>query len=139
MFFFDQIDRTFSSNHIWLDNRFKMGMGMTMFQVKSGFQGNECKKNTVVHISFSSYNVCIRPEAGFCCVQYQVCSDPGSFTIAAGATDAAADPLVFEAAQDTSCTSDYIDIAGKLFLTASSAHAVLNIALLFFLFWLLSL
>ena len=71
------------------------------------------KKNTVVHISFSSYNVCIRPEAGFCCVQYQVCSDPGSFTIAAGATEIA-DPLVFKAAQDTSCTSDYIDIAGKL-------------------------
>ena len=87
---------------------------MKMFEVKSGYKVNECiKKNTVVHISFSSYNVCIRPEAGFCCVQYQVCSDPGSFTIAAGATEIA-DPLVFKAAQDTSCTSDYIDIAGKL-------------------------
>ena len=92
-----------------------MGMGMTMFEVKSGSQGNECikKNNTVVHISFSSYNVCIRPEAGFCCVQYQVCSDPGSFTIAAGIIDAS-DPLNFKAAQDTSCTSDYIDIAGEL-------------------------
>ena len=66
-----------------------------------------------IHTSFSSYNVCIRPEAGFCCVQYQVCSDPGSFTIAAGIIDAS-DPLNLKAAQDTSCTSDYIDIAGEL-------------------------
>ena len=65
-----------------------------------------------IHTSFSSYNVCIRPEAGFCCVQYQVCSDPGSFTIAAGIIDAS-DPLNLKAAQDTSCTSDYIDIAGE--------------------------
>jgi len=64
------------------------------------------------HLSNQNYNVCIRPEAGFCCVQYQVCSDPGSFTIAAGATEVA-DPLVFKALQDTSCTSDYIDIAGS--------------------------
>ena len=71
------------------------------------------KKNTVVHISFSSYNVCIRPEAGFCCVQYQVCSDPGSFTLDAGELDGS-DPTMLTAAQDTSCTSDYIDIAGEL-------------------------
>ena len=52
--------------------------------------------------------MCIRPEAGFCCVQYMVCSDPDSFSLnsmaAAGTPDAAA--------QDSSCTLDYIDIPG---------------------------
>merc|ERR1712156_906867 len=61
------------------------------------------------HLKDQNYNVCIRQEAGFCCVQYQLCSDPGSFTIGAGAIDPA-DPANFKAMQDTSCTGDYIDI-----------------------------
>ena len=58
-----------------------------------------------------SYNVCIRPEAGFCCVQYQVCSDPGSFSLELN--KAPADPTMPDPGkQDADCKLDYIEIAG---------------------------
>ena len=61
--------------------------------------------------SYSSYNVCIRPEAGFCCVQYQVCSDPGSFSLELN--KAPADPTMPDPGkQDADCKLDYIEIAG---------------------------
>jgi len=55
------------------------------------------------HLADQSYAVCIRREAGYCCVQYQVCADPNSFTI---------DSLVANvmAKVDTDCTEDYIGI-----------------------------
>ena len=52
-----------------------------------------------------SYNICVRKEAGYCCIQYSVCSDTGSWTIsqilAAGSL-----------ATDTICAADYVTIAG---------------------------
>ena len=66
-------------------------------------------------LSFLSYNVCIRPEDGFCCIQYQVCSDAGSFSLSSGAIDPAiAADLVSKAEAD--CTNDYISIPGDYHL-----------------------
>ena len=73
--------------------------------------------NTVffIFLSFLSYNVCIRPEDGFCCIQYQVCSDAGSFSLSSGAIDPAiAADLVSKAEAD--CTNDYISIPGNYHL-----------------------
>ena len=66
-----------------------------------------------------SYQVCIRPESGACCVQYQVCSDQtNAFTLAGGGEKKAMSVL------DENCPSslnpaatllalDYIEIVGK--------------------------
>ena len=67
-----------------------------------------------------SYQVCIRPEAGACCVQYQVCSDQtNAFTLGGGGDKKTMSVL------DENCPSvlnpattllalDYIEILGKL-------------------------
>ena len=60
--------------------------------------------------SFHSYNVCIRPEDGFCCIQYQVCSDTGSFSLSSIQN---VDPAEAKALAESSCSSDYISIPGK--------------------------
>jgi len=62
------------------------------------------------HLKNQNYNVCIRPEAGFCCIQYQVCSDDNSYSLSSGNL---ADPTMPMAKQETDCTLDYIDIAGS--------------------------
>ena len=52
--------------------------------------------------------MCIRQEAGFCCVEYTPCEDMGSMSISpynAGAVDVAG--------VDTDCSLDYIAIEGK--------------------------
>ncbi len=53
-----------------------------------------------------SYQVCVRMESGYCCVEYQPCSDPNSYTIdAKGAIDNAANT-------DSTCDTDWLAIAG---------------------------
>jgi hypothetical protein len=57
-----------------------------------------------------SYNVCIKKQDGFCCVQYQVCADQtGAFTL-----DATINPA--KAMVDGACTSaiDFVRIPGEL-------------------------
>ena len=59
-----------------------------------------------------SYNICIRQEAGYCCVQYQVCPDESSndsFTLSAFKDTEAARI----ATQDSECTADYVTIAAS--------------------------
>ena len=59
-----------------------------------------------------SYNICIRQEAGYCCVRYQVCPDESSndsFTLSAF-KDTEADRI---ATQDSECTADYVTIAAS--------------------------
>ena len=77
--------------------------------------------------SIHSYNVCIRPEDGFCCIQYQVCSDTGSFSLSSIQKPDAADA---KALAESSCTSDYIDIPGNYQLQISSmcVYKTTNIA-----------
>lgn len=59
-------------------------------------------------IFFQSYAVCIRRLEGFCCVQYQTCGESGDFSLDSSSTTAdTADTGI-------SCTTDYIDILGKI-------------------------
>jgi len=57
------------------------------------------------HLSAQRQNICIRQEAGFCCIQYNSCSDPNSYAfdnkIAADNGD-----------QGSNCSQDYIEISG---------------------------
>ena len=53
-----------------------------------------------------SYSICVRKEAGYCCIQYSPCSDTGSWTInqikAAGSLET----------ETTNCAADYVTING---------------------------
>ena len=52
------------------------------------------------HLANQGYSICIRQEAGFCCVQYSTCIETGSFTLSTNPVDMAL--------QDEACTLDYI-------------------------------
>ena len=59
-----------------------------------------------------SYQVCIRPESGACCVQYQVCSDQtNAFTLAGGG-----DTIAAIQKYDIYDKVSYISTAGGAFL-----------------------
>jgi hypothetical protein len=58
-------------------------------------------------ISCFSYNICVRPEAGYCCIQYSLCTDANSFTIDSAST------VLLESDTATACTNDYIEIDGS--------------------------
>ncbi|TRY81182.1 hypothetical protein TCAL_14491 [Tigriopus californicus] len=57
------------------------------------------------HIASQNYQVCIRQEPGYSCIQYTVCADMTGFTL-----DVA---TIAGAAVDTGCTSDFIEISGS--------------------------
>ena len=59
------------------------------------------------HLANQAYSICIRQEAGFCCVQYSVCDsdDAASFSLSTNPVDMAM--------QDQACTLDYIAIPGS--------------------------
>jgi hypothetical protein len=59
---------------------------------------------TQMHLATQDYNICVRQEAGYCCVQYQVCADPQSFTLDSGST------LVNTADIGSACINDFIEI-----------------------------
>jgi len=61
--------------------------------------------NTAVqsHLASQNYNICIRQERGYCCVQYSVCSDANSYTLDN-------DPAM--AKVDTNCAMDFLGIDG---------------------------
>merc|ERR1712050_19921 len=61
---------------------------------------------TSSHLLSQSYAVCIRREAGYCCVQYQVCADDNSFNIDSTVTGGD----FGKAKVDIECTLDYITI-----------------------------
>ena len=52
----------------------------------------------------SSYAICIRQEAGYCCIEYSLCSDDNSWSISNSGAGAL---------QDEMCTEDYVEIEGK--------------------------
>merc|ERR1712226_235180 len=57
------------------------------------------------HLGNQNYDVCIRQEEGFCCIEYTVCDEPNAFTL--GNVDD-------KASTDHTCaTIDYITIAGS--------------------------
>jgi len=60
---------------------------------------------TTTHLASQSYNICVRKQSGFCCVQYQVCADQtNAFTL-----DTSADTQ----STDETCQTDYITIPGS--------------------------
>ena len=54
----------------------------------------------------SSYAICIRQEAGYCCIEYSLCSDDNSWSLFNTA-------IAIGARQDDLCTGDYLGIDGK--------------------------
>ena len=58
---------------------------------------------TQSHLASQNYNICIRQERGYCCVQYSVCSDANSYTLDN-------DPAM--AKVDTNCAADFLGIDG---------------------------
>ena len=51
------------------------------------------------------YRICVRQNMGYCCVEYQQCSDANSFSLSH--VDAT------KAKQDETCTEDFAQIDGK--------------------------
>ena len=56
--------------------------------------------------------MCIRPEAGMCCIKYQPCADIGvtAYSLSAG------DTALTTGLYDSQCTYDYIAIDGEHYL-----------------------
>ena len=57
----------------------------------------------ITNIYISSYNICVRKEAGYCCVQYYPCSDTGSWSISSKTA---------AAGTGTNCALDFLIING---------------------------
>ena len=58
-----------------------------------------------IHLPNQDYAVCVRRMAGFCCVEYQVCSNEADGYTWGGNTAIAADAIA-------DCTEDFITIEG---------------------------
>ena len=78
---------------------------MLTFQVRRKNSPPTKKYSKIVTNSHSSQNICIRQEAGFCCIQYSLCSDSYSWAID---NKVDADTKI-----GTNCSQDYIEISGK--------------------------
>ena len=59
-----------------------------------------------LHLANQNYDICIRQEDGYCCVQYSPCADPNSYTL----DEATA---AINAEVGTLCSLDYIEIDGR--------------------------
>ena len=66
---------------------------------------NFLDSTTPQHLASQSYQICVRPELGYCCVQYSLCSDANSWTIYD-------DTIIATSELDTSCSLDYVSIPG---------------------------
>jgi hypothetical protein len=62
------------------------------------------------HLPGQRYNSCIRQEAGFCCVKYQVCSD---VTNPMTLFNNVADPTMAIPIVDSGCSIDFLEIEGS--------------------------
>jgi len=72
------------------------------------FNFDESSSSEYSHLASQDYNVCIRQEAGMCCVEYRECDDTSSWTL-----DTQAMPISTAAATGgTMCTGDYLEIVG---------------------------
>jgi len=76
--------------------------GLTGRFTTFNFQGNDG------HLNNNQYSHCIRQECGYCCVQYQVCTDTDSWSLDQGVGFVNAVPM--HATVDTLCTIDFIAI-----------------------------
>lgn len=62
---------------------------------------------TTSHLANQQYSVCIRQELGYCCVEYQVCPDPMSFSIGTQ------DQINPDPDNEQECYEDYLLIEGS--------------------------
>jgi len=58
------------------------------------------------HLNDQQYNICIRQEMGFCCIEYSVCSDPNSWSLYPNDPDG----MSATALVDSDCSLDWIEI-----------------------------
>jgi len=58
-----------------------------------------------VHLAAQNYAICIRQEAGYCCIEYSLCSDDNSWSLFNNA-------IAIGARQDDLCLGDYLGIDG---------------------------
>jgi hypothetical protein len=72
----------------------------------STFNFAETTTASQMHLGSQEYNICIRQEQGYCCVQYSVCADTNSFSL--DQKSEAADTADI----GTYCTNDFIEIGG---------------------------
>jgi len=61
------------------------------------------------HLAEQDYNICVRREAGFCCVRYGLCNEDNSFSLES-LKDMAADQ---KSNEDELCLADFIRIEGS--------------------------
>merc|ERR1739844_101049 len=72
------------------------------------FNYDESSSTEYSHLASQDYNVCIRQEAGMCCVEYRECDDTSSWTL-----DIHTSPVSTAASTGgTVCTGDYLEIVG---------------------------
>jgi hypothetical protein len=64
-------------------------------------------------LSVFRYNVCIRPEAGICCVKYQACYDQAS-AYSLSYKESSTTPGKMVSVLDDQCTLDYMLIEGEM-------------------------
>ena len=88
------------------------------------------------HLKSQKYTHCIRSEKGYCCVRYQVCSDPDSFSIQRSTNTNRKN----KAAVDVNCGSETVVIEGKLityyFVLCTEENTINNNYLFYFIsFW----
>jgi len=73
------------------------------------------------HLQNQDYDICIRQEAGFCCTDYTVCNQPGSFSISVPSVL----PMIAAmavGATGKACTLDYISIDGSSEICGSNVN-----------------
>jgi len=100
-------------------------------QYQTGLTGrfssfNWADSTTAVHLASQTQNLCIRQEAGYCCVQYQACSTssaPSAFSVT----------TAIAGAETTQCSEDYVIIEGASDCgTGSTANAFTRLCGTFF-------
>merc|ERR1712223_1834875 len=69
----------------------------------TSFNFAQSSSSNYQHLHSQNYNICVRKEAGYCCVQYYPCSDTSSWSISAQATTAQT---------STNCVTDLLLING---------------------------
>jgi hypothetical protein len=60
------------------------------------------------HLASQNYNICIRQEDGYCCIEYSVCSDTYSFGVDHYSTIAS----IEQSGTGSRCTEDFVTIVG---------------------------
>eukprot|EP00093_Oithona_nana_P013825 13825.XXX_144505_146013_1 [CDS] Oithona nana genome sequencing. len=96
-----------AGHHIYVDIGAESGDSVKLaftFEGESSLRSWEIKVGQIPCASPTNqgYSICIRQEAGFCCVQYSTCIETGSFTLSTNPVDMAL--------QDEACTLDYIGL-----------------------------